>query len=159
MTAVVDSSPLIVLGKVRRLDLLSVLYEEIAIPVAVVDEVLAKTQLVTPDLRQFVEHMRVRAVQSATLVQTLSVDLGRGEAEAIALAAEIGDALLVMDDADGRRVARAMGLRVTGVLGVLVEAKYRGVVPNVRPILDAMSNEGFWLSEALQRVVLDAVGE
>ncbi|MBI2527303.1 MAG: hypothetical protein HYV93_15120 [Candidatus Rokubacteria bacterium] len=76
MTAVVDSSPLIVLGKVRRLDLLSVLYEEIAIPVAVVDEVLAKTQLVTPDLRQFVEHMRVRAVQSATLVQTLSVDLG-----------------------------------------------------------------------------------
>ncbi|MBI2527302.1 MAG: DUF3368 domain-containing protein [Candidatus Rokubacteria bacterium] len=64
-----------------------------------------------------------------------------------------------MDDADGRRVARAMGLRVTGVLGVLVEAKYRGVVPNVRPILDAMSNEGFWLSEALQRVVLDAVGE
>lgn len=159
MRAVVDSSPLIVLGKVRRLDLLSALYEEIVIPPAVVDEVLAKIEHVTPDLRQFVERSRVQAVQNMTLVQTLSVDLGRGEAEAIALAAEIGDALLLMDDADGRRVARAIGLRVAGVLGVLVEAKYRGVVPAVRPLLDAVSNEGFWLSESLQRAVLDAVGE
>lgn len=159
MTAVVDSSPLIVLGKVRRLDLLSALYEDIVIPPAVVDEVLAKSRLVTPDLQQFVERSRVRAVENVRLVQTLSVDLGPGEAEAIALAAEIGDALLLMDDADGRRAARALGLRVAGVLGVLVEAKYRGVVSNIRPILEAVRTEGFWLSESLQKAVLDAVGE
>lgn len=55
--------------------------------------------------------------------------------------------------------ARALGLQVTGVLGVLVEAKYRGVVSSVRPILAAVSGEGFWLSESLRRTVLDAVGE
>ena len=159
MTAVIDSSPLIVLGKVRRLDLLSTLYRDIVMPPAVVDEVLAKSSLVSADLREFVERSEIRAVQDVRLVQTLIVDLGRGEAEAIAVTAEIGEALLVMDDFDGRRVARALGLQVTGVLGVLVEAKYRGVVSGVRPILEAVSGEGFWLSESLRRTVLDAVGE
>ncbi len=78
---------------------------------------------------------------------------------AIALAAEMSGALLIMDDADGRRVARGLGLRVTGVLGVLVEAKCRGFLSEIKPILDALSAEGFWLSESLRRSMLDAVEE
>jgi predicted nucleic acid-binding protein len=98
-------------------------------------------------------------VQNIQLVRTLGLDLGKGESEAIALAAEIDDAILIMDDADGRRVARALGLQVTGVLGVLVEAKERGFVALVKPILDALGEAGFWLGEPLRRTILDAVRE
>ena len=72
------------------------------------------------------------------LFRRLTLDLGPGEAEEIALAAEMGHSLLVMDDADGLRVGRGLGLRVTGV---------------------ALSDEGFWPSESLRRAVLDAVEE
>ena len=130
MTAVVDTSPIVVLGKIRRLDLLRALYGDVVLPPAVADEVVAKPDAIGPDLREFVTGA-VRPVQDVQLARTLGVDLGRGESEAIALAAEIDDAILVMDDADARRVARGLGLRVTGVLGVLVEAKSRGLVSSV----------------------------
>src|SRR6266542_3306537 len=109
MTAVVNTSPLVVLTKVRRLDLLPALYGDIVIPQAVVDEMLAKRELVTPELQRFVDRGRVRAAENRTLFRTLALDLGPGEAETIGLAAEMSDALLVMDDADGRRVARGFG--------------------------------------------------
>lgn len=135
------------------------LYGDVVVPQAVVDEVLAKRELVTAELQRFVDRSSVRAAENRTLFRTLTLDLGPGEAEAIALAAEMSGALLVMDDADGRRVARGLGLRVTGVLGVLVEAKCRGLLSEIKPVLDALSDEGFWLSESLRRAVLDAVGE
>lgn len=159
MTAVVNTSPLIVLAKLRRLDLLPALYGGILIPQAVADEVLAKPGLVTPELQRLLDRPRVRAAQNRALVRTLTLNLGTGEAEAIAVVVETGDVLLVMDDADGRRVARGLGLPVTGVLGVLVEAKDRGLLSAVKPLLDALSDQGFWLSESLRRMVLDAVRE
>ena len=55
--------------------------------------------------------------------------------------------------------ARRLGLRVTGVLGVLIEAKHRGLVTAVRPILDALGSAGFWLGEPLRKGILDAVRE
>lgn len=82
-----------------------------------------------------------------------------GEAEAIALASEIPDALLIMDDAEGRRVAQRLGLRVTGLLGVLIEARLRRIVPAVTPLLDQLVAEGLWLSEVMRKRVLDAVDE
>ena len=159
MTAVVDTSPLIVLGKVQRLDLVASLYSEDAVPPAVAEEVLARPQAIGRDLRQLVTGTAVQPVQIVMLARTLSVDLGSGEAEAIALAAEVRDAILIMDDAEARRVARRLGLRVTGVLGVLIEAKHCGLVTAVRPILDALGSAGFWLGEPLRKVILDAVRE
>ncbi|MBI3393072.1 MAG: DUF3368 domain-containing protein [Nitrospirae bacterium] len=64
-----------------------------------------------------------------------------------------------MDDYAGRRVARTLGLPVTGLLGVLVEAKGRGLLPSVAPILDRLIGEGFWVSDAMRKAVLASVGE
>ena len=72
---------------------------------------------------------------------------------------EIPDAVLIMDDAEGRRMAQSLGLRVTGLLGVLIEAKARKLLPAISPIVDQLVAEGLWLSEAMRRSVLDAVGE
>lgn len=45
------------------------------------------------------------------------------------------------------------------MLGVLIEAKARGLIPKIGPLLDQLIAQGFWLSEAMQRVILDAAGE
>jgi len=159
MAAVADTSPLILLAKVNRLILLPELYHEVFVPPAVAMELRAKPDAVSPELDRFIRSARVQAPENATQVQTLSVSLGMGEAEAIALALEIPDAILIMDDAEGRRMAQSLGLRVTGLLGILIEAKARRIVPAVNPLLDQLVAEGLWLSEAMRRNVLDAVGE
>lgn len=160
MTAVADTSPLILLAKVNRLPLLPELYGEVWIPPAVVAELRAKPGPISSELNWFITtSARVRAPRSLEQARTLSVYLGMGEAEAIAIATEIPDALLIMDDAEGRRVAQRLGLHVTGVLGVLIEAKTRRVIRAVGPLLDQLVAEGFWLSDSMRRRVLDAVGE
>jgi predicted nucleic acid-binding protein len=159
MAAVVDTSPLILLAKVTRLTLLPELYQEVLIPPAVAMELQAKPDALSPEFDRLTRSARVQAPENAAQVQALSVDLGMGEAEAIALSLEIPDAILIMDDAEGRRVARRLGLRVTGLLGILIEAKARRVIPAVNPLLDQLVAEGLWLSEAMRRRVLDAVSE
>ena len=159
MAAVANTSPLILLAKVNLLTLLSELYREAFIPPAVVAELQAKPDAMSPELDRFIRSARVQAPKNLTQVQVLSVSLGMGEAEAIALAIEIPDAILIMDDAEGRRVAQSLGLRVTGLLGVLIEAKVRRVIPAVSPLLDQLVAKGLWLSEEMRKSVLDAVGE
>ena len=159
MVAVADTSPIILLSKVGRLSLLTELYGAVLVPPAVRWELLAKPDAVSPELEQFVKDVETRAAGDRRLVQDFSADLGDGEAEAIVLASEIPDALLIMDDDAGRRLARELGTPVTGLLGVLTEAKSRGAIPAIRPLLDHLMVEGFWLSEAMRQTVLDCTGE
>ena len=159
MAAVADASPLILLAKIDRLSLLHELYGQVLIPPAVVRELRAKQDQTSPVLERFITTATVRAPGNVRLLQDLSGRLGAGESEAIALAAERPDALLVMDDAEGRRAAHELGLRVTGLLGVLVEAKGKGLLPAVGPVIDELVASDFWISDVMQRVVLRSVGE
>ena len=159
MAAVVDTSPLILLAKINQLPLLSELYRQVFIPLAVVTELRAKPDAISPELDRVMRSARVQAPGNATQVLTLSVSLGIGEAEAIALASEIPHSILIMDDSEGRRMAQGLGLRVTGLLGMLIEAKALRAVPAVTPLLHQLVAEGLWLSETMRRRVLDTVGE
>lgn len=121
MAVVADTSSIILLAKVGRLGLLRELYGEAFVPPAVTAELRGKPDAASQDVEAFIGSPGcVRSPRNALLVETLSADLGTGEAEAIALAAEVPGGLLIMDDAEGRRVARGLGLRVTGLLGVLI---------------------------------------
>ena len=160
MAAIADTSSIILLAKIGRLALLRELYEQVHVPPGVVAELRAKPDAASREVAGFLESPGcVRTPQNTQLVQALSADLGIGEAEAIALAAEIPDGLLIMDDSEGRRVARGLGLRLTGLLGILIEAKARGSISAIRPLLDQLVVEGFWISDAMRRIVLDAAGE
>ena len=108
MPAVADASPLILLAKLDRLSLLPQLYRQVLIPPAVVRELQAKRDPTFPVLERFISTATVQAPGNVRLLQELSGHLGAGESEAIALAAELSDALLVMDDAQGRRAAREL---------------------------------------------------
>ncbi len=99
-------------------------------------------------------------MQNQALVTALQRDLDRGEAEGIALALELGADLVLLDEREGRRAAQRLGLRVLGVVGVLLEAKAQGELERVRPALDGLRQvAGFYLSDALYADVLALAGE
>ena len=157
MTAVCNTSPLLVLAKVQRLALLTTLYTPLVIPGAVLAEIGAKTDAAATQIQAFAATPPT-VVQRATssALARLPADLGAGEREAIALALEMQADLVILDDQIGRRLARAHGLQVTGTVGVLVEAHARGLVPALRPELDQLRAAGLWLAEAFYQRLCQA---
>lgn len=104
--------------------------------------------------------LEVRPVVGGPLLEDLSTRVGRGEGEAIAIAAGLGTGvLLLIDDRSGRRLAREAGIHVLGSAGVLVEAKTRGIIPLVGPILDEFCALGLYLSRTARNEALLAAGE
>lgn len=78
----------------------------------------------------------------------------------IALAVEIQANQVLMDERRGRLIANRMNLRCTGILGILLEAKSKGLTSKVRSLLNALMNEaGFWMTEPLRNYVLELVDE
>lgn len=102
----------------------------------------------------------MRAVIDHSLLEALKLKLDVGESEAIALSVACGAGLLLMDERRGRIAATRLGCKVLGVLGVLLEAKTRGHLPTVRPVLEKLTTQaGFHVSKALIERVLEAAGE
>lgn len=160
MIVVSDSSPLITLAAAGHLDLLHALYGRVLVPEAVHREVTgARAELPGAEAVRQAAWVELVVVADRTLVALLEQDVDMGEAEAIALAVERGADLVLLDERPARRRADLLGLRYTGVVGVLLEAKERGLVSAVRPVLDAMRASGFWLSDAVYRQALALVGE
>lgn len=85
--------------------------------------------------------------------------LGEGESEVIVLARELSAALVILDDATARRLAETEGLRVVGLLGLLLHAKERRLIGPLRPIVDEMVAAGFFLDESTYRAILRRAGE
>jgi uncharacterized protein len=161
MIVVSNSSPLISLGAIGRLELLLKLYGVISIPRAVHREVTV-TGSGRPGAVEVQSFAWITCcdVGNPTVVTALQGKLDRGEAEAIALALELPADLLLMDERLGRIEAARFGLRFIGTMGVLIEAKARGVLREVKPVLDELrSNAGFHMSETLRARVLQVTGE
>jgi hypothetical protein len=82
-----------------------------------------------------------------------------GEKAALALAIELSCRLLIDEEA-GRRVARARGVKVMGLLGLLVEARQRNLIPSVAPLLERLSTDArFWIHPQLRAEILRRAGE
>lgn len=95
----------------------------------------------------------------AHLFRLLRADLDPGEAAALWLAVERRSEWVLSDDRPARLAAERLGLRVRGSLGILAEAKRRGLLPTVVPLLHELKAKGVWLSEDLIQKVLRDLGE
>ncbi len=156
-TVISNTSPLFYLHAVGRLDLLRELYGQIVTPPAVVAE-LADGAVKGHDVPRIAEQSWIE-VRPPSETKVLEDDLGGGESEAIALAAENPGSLLILDDLAARQVAAARALRLTGTLGVLLQAKNEGCLAKVTPVVAALAQTTMRMSDALVQLVLTEAGE
>jgi predicted nucleic acid-binding protein len=156
MIVVADSSPLIALSRIGRLCLLQQMFGHLVVPDAVWRELTA----CDPSRAGVAEMLRAnwierRAVNDTNLVNLLRQDLGAGEAEAIVLARESKADVLLIDERLGRSAATRLGITITGLVGILIEARHRGLLTDAAEVVrDLRSNAGFWISDALLKLIL-----
>ncbi len=162
MTVVSNTSPITNLAAIRQLDLLQQLYTQIVIPEAVYNE-LTGVETPVPGTRevQDLDWIQVRPVVNPSFVIALQQEpLDLGEAEAIALARELNADRLLIDERKGRAVASRLGIKLTGVLGILIVAKRRELIPKIKPLIDELIDiSRFRVSDELYARVLQDVGE
>lgn len=153
-----NTTPLISLLKLARLDILRELYSEVHIPRAVFQEIEAgRKKKYYQDLTKN-NWIRVVEIQDRQAVKYF-LDLDAGEAEAIVLATEINADLILLDEKLGRFHAKHADLRVTGTIGVLIKAKKQGLIKELRPLLYELTTKDVWINEKLIREILKQVGE
>jgi predicted nucleic acid-binding protein len=87
------------------------------------------------------------------------MQIDKGKSSAIALALEIHDSLLILDDIKARKIATQLGLSITGTLGFIIKAKLEGIIPSVIPILYKIKQTDFILSIEVELQVLKAAME
>jgi predicted nucleic acid-binding protein len=151
-----NSSALINLGRIGKLDLLRDLYGEVCIPQAVWQEAVVngEGQAGAGEIKS-APWIKAQSVKNTELVKVLQQELDAGKAEAIALASETQAELLLMDERLGRDTARHLGLRFTGLIGLLIDGKRKGLILSIKKELDALRDvAGFRIADSLYRQIL-----
>ena len=152
MLVVSDTSPLTALLKIRRADLLRQLFAQVLIPPAVEVELLRNHPFLPAWLEVRTPHHIPARIAAA--------HLDRGETEALALALELHADTVLMDERLGRRAARELGLRATGLLGCLLLAKDARLLDAISPVISELQDlAGCWFDDALIAGTLRAAGE
>jgi predicted nucleic acid-binding protein len=157
-----NTGPIIGLAKIGRLDLLKALAEEVRIPPFVHRELFGKTGTESRDIEKALEDFISVVTVNISEPPTVAIlnDLDEGERQAIALASAIGkDVLLLMDDHAGRQAARKLGVSVTGLLGLVLLAKEKGLVNRVGPLIEELREAGYWLSDEVVEVARKLAAE
>jgi hypothetical protein len=104
--------------------------------------------------------IKIVKVKNDSLVKTLTKDLDVGESAAIALAIERKANLLLLDETDARNLAEFYNLAKTGVLGILMRAKKRSLIKQIKPMLEKLRIQAhFWIKPDLYDAILSEMGE
>jgi len=161
LIVVSDTSPILNLARIGRLELLPALYHQVIIPEAVYEELTVSKADLPPGIDLSSEPwLTIATPKDQARVQKLREDLDPGEAEAIVLAIERRADLLLVDERRARQIATAAGLTVTGLLGTVARAKLAGLIPLAQPVLDELIQTArFWIGPQLYQEVLKELGE
>lgn len=164
---VTNSGPLMALGKLGHLDLLNRLYEQVAMPSAVYDEVVVKGLM----LGCLDSYQVQLAIQRKYLVvmelnelhpQVEHLPLHKGERETLNLALDKRSNLVLMDDMIARNQAQVLGLMVKGTLGVIVSA-YRNKLlslDEVQIVFETIIRRNdIWIATDLCRSILNRLND
>jgi predicted nucleic acid-binding protein len=157
--AITNTSPLLYLYRIERIDLLRQVFDAVITVPAVSDELLEgrRRGYDAPNLKDY-PWLKITPPEVVPS-EWLASDLGRGELEAISLALERQNWVIILDDALARRIAQAAGLEVWGTLRVLLEAKQRRLIADMSSIVDALKESGMWISDDIRHRILVLAGE
>lgn len=164
MIVVSDTTPLISLLKIDRIDLLEKLFGQVLIPQAVFDELIAderfKSEADQIIQKQFIRVKAVKNPESASILKR-ATGLDRGESEAIVLTDEQNADVLLMDEAKGRTVSFQMGLKIMGTIGILMAAYEENELTEdeVRACVEGLKRAGRHISQKHYQMLLDRLRE
>jgi len=138
-------------------------FGEILIPQGVLEELRVEEGLPgSQSIREAIKKgwLRVKEANDQIFVKVLYADLDKGEAEAIALALQVKAEWIILDEREGRRVAKSLGLKVIGVLGILLRAQREGKLSSLKKSMeDLRQKAGFHIGSELFSDVLREGGE
>ena len=158
MLVVSNTSPILNLAIIGQLELMRQQFEQVQIPLAVLSELkVLEDRPGSKDILAAVEMgwIEVQEVSSQLSVQLLQQVLDQGESEAITLAIDLKADRILLDERDGRKIAKSLGLKVTGVLGILLRAKQEGDLSSFPDAIDALiKTAGFRISPDLLAKIL-----
>lgn len=161
MIVVSDTTPISSLLKINRIEILHSLFSTIIIPTAVHNELIEGFSD-APALNDFLAYPWVKIItpqQKKSVAEFLKL-LDAGESEAIVLAMEISADHLLIDETEGRRIAIQHGLNIIGTAGILLLAKKRKLITELKPILNQLiTTSGFWLDKKILAQILKDAGE
>lgn len=136
---IIDTSSLIALERINLLQILCKIYKEVVIPESVIKE-FGNLSL---------SCLSIRKVESNLLKLLITdLNLGKGEADVIALASQTG-LRVIIDDLKARKAAENMGLKLTGTIGVLLKAERLGLIASAQEKVRELREKGFYVSEQL----------
>lgn len=155
-----NTSPLIFFSRLERLDILKKIAPNLIVPKGVISEIMAKQDSVSLVIEKACqEWITTESVSDIRLLEVVSANLHRGEAEAIVLAKEKKADLILLDDQEARRFATRCGLKVIGTLGLLLVAKNKKLISLIKPELDKLVSFGFRINARLIKHILTEAGE
>ncbi len=152
---IVDASPLIVLAKVGRLDLLERLADEYLIPARVAEEVLRGPD--SDPARAFLTSAMPTVAEVVSEPTVLEWGLGLGETAVISAALQL-QSIAVIDDRAARTCCKALGVKLTGTLGLVLRGTRTGLVRRPEDLLKDLRAAGFRISEATVADALERLG-
>ena len=160
MIVVCDSTILIGLVKIGRLELLREVFSKISIPEEVFHELVVRgaDKPGSKDIKD-ARWIEVMTIKDKTQVDLLMISLEKGEAEVLVLAKELGTFLILMDEEKARKSAVIAGYNVMGLLGLFILAKKLGFIDQVRPLIDELRRKKFRVSERVVSEALKRAGE
>ena len=156
---ITDSSPLIVLLKSDLENLLLELFEEILVPEAVWQEVLAGKEDDTAR-RKLPRLSWLNRTPTVTPIEIIeSYNLGKGETAVLNLALIIPESRVMLDDFAARKCAKTLKIPILGTGGLLILAKQKGLISSVTQAINKVQNEGLWLSDEIIKLVKQKANE
>lgn len=157
MIIVSNSSPLIALSRIGKLNILKSLYKKLLIPQAVAEEI--SSDLTKKINLNTLSWIKIKSLNQPLSVAILSVSLGRGESETMALVLELKADLVILDELAARNTAESLNLKFTGTLGIILKAKKKNLISSVRKTIDNLIKHGFRVSSQLYSDILELAGE
>ncbi len=155
---VINASPLILLCNAGMVEILPKLFEEIVIPDAVWQEILASPRE-DKAARQLTEIAWLQKKAVTNHEEIVYWDLGEGETSTLSFAYQYREYYAMLDDRAAKRCALSLGIRTLGTGSVLILAKKQGLLHSVEQALFKLRNEGLWISDAVIRLLKQKAGE
>ncbi len=155
MILIADSSALIALAIIDKLEILQKLFGKVYVPRAVYDEISKENKTEAKKLTKFCKN---KVLDIETKIN-FNISLGKGESEAVILYQEQNADFLLCDDKKAKKFAQSFGINVIGSLGVLIKAKKAGLIDAIAPLIDILKESRIYIDENTCNLVLKMAGE